>query len=83
MKRNPRHHFSAVVADCLACNGPKYPFARMAVGDSFTLPQYLTANASSAVQSFRERCRSLGLPVPKFTRRKEPNGLLTRFWRTE
>lgn len=62
---------------------PKYPFAEMAVGDSFTIPRYMANAASSSAFQFGRLQGSRGLPTPKFVRRKEAGGLLTRFWRTE
>lgn len=61
--------------------GPKYPFAKMEVGDSFVVNGPRDGRVSSSAYQFARRIKRKTGQVIKFTVRTEGN--TTRCWRIE
>lgn len=57
-------------------SGPKYPFNKMNIGQSFSVPKISKASVMAAASTYKSRHRSHGWD---FTSKTE--GDFTRFWR--
>ncbi len=74
-----------VVQNNVPLPGPvvsKYPFAVMAVGDTFLVPSVDAARTAKAASAVSRRQQASRKPVSKFCQRKEPGTSMTRFFRT-